>query len=97
MHEAQGGMARGAEQVAWAVAPAVATREGRRTETAHGELLGRVAILLARSTALAIRKHGRIASTFPPALWAAVQQALVEGVGVGEDVAGADVATADAG
>ena len=95
VYETQSGMARWAEQMAWAIASAVATREGRPTETVRGELIGRVAILRARNTALAILKRGRVAPAIPTALRAAVQRALVEGAGDG--VAGATAAAAAAG
>ena len=85
VHEAQGGVSREAARVAWAIASAVAAREGRRPEMVYGEMLGRIAIVLARSTALAIRKRGRAAPAVPPAWLTAVRRAHADCVGADAD------------
>ena len=59
VHEVQGGMAKAANAATRAISEAVAERERRDAATVRRELLYRVAVVVARSSARAIRKRMR--------------------------------------
>ena len=78
VHEVQGGMAKGADAAVRAIAGAVAEREGRTAAAIREELLGRVAVLIARCTARAIRRRGTPQLRNPPPWWAAAAKVHME-------------------
>ena len=57
IHEVQGGTSKTADSAIRAIADAVAGREGRRAEKIRSELLARVAVVVARTAATAVRKR----------------------------------------
>ena len=57
IHEVQGGTSKAADSAIRAIADAVAGREGRRAEKIRSELLARVAVVMARTAATAVRKR----------------------------------------
>ena len=77
-HEAQGGWARGAAEASWAIASAVAVKEGRLPTTVHAERLDSIAVVPTRTTALAIRRRGRVHPAPPPVRLRATRRAMAD-------------------
>ena len=59
IHEMQGGMSKGADLALRAIAEAVAAQEGRVPGAVRAEIASRIAVLLARSGAQAVRQRGQ--------------------------------------
>ena len=59
VHEAQGGMSKGADAAMRAIADAIAASEGRDADVVRTEMAGRIAVWLARCNAASIKKRSR--------------------------------------
>ena len=78
VHEIQGGMAKAADAATRAISEAVAEREGRDTASVRQEFLSRIAVLVARCSARAIRKRAVRSRTVARPFFTALTQTLHE-------------------